>query len=370
MITELRCEGFKGLDGHRFRFRPLTVLTGTNCSGKSSIIQAILLASMAQRSQDITIPLNDGPFELRLGTVGDVVSVGGMGSGIRVILRGSNDEETLWEFDASDHEARYLKLSKAIPDAAGLGLEAGRAGRFTYLSLMREGQADLMPMHSSHPERMEIGCRGQYVADLLRIFQNHGVETALRHPKAGVLPLLKQVEAWLSEFVPQVELRVVFAPELDAVGLRYRQGDRNGDWVRPANTGFGLSYCLPIVVAGLLTRPGSLLIVDSPEAHLHPSAQSAMGQFLTRLAAHGIQTVIETHSDHILNGIRVASLLPEHPFQKEEAMIHFLHRENEGLQHQEIEITSSGKLSSYPKCFFDQSEIDLRRILDLRRREQ
>lgn len=325
---------------------------------------------MTQRSQEGSIPLNDGPFELRLGTVGDVLSVGFEGHKIHVILRNSNDAETLWEFDASATEARYLNAPKTIPNAAGLGLETGRVGGFTYLSLMREGQADLMPMHSSHPERMEMGCRGQYVADLLRTFQNQEVETPLRHPKAGMLPLLKQVEAWLSEFVPQVELRVAFAPELDAVGLRYLQGGHMSEWVRPANTGFGLSYCLPIVVAGLLTRPGAMLVVDSPEAHLHPSAQSAMGQFLARLAAHGVQTVIETHSDHILNGIRLAALLPEHPFQKEEAMIHFLHRDQAGLQHQEIEITASGKLSNYPKWFFDQSEMDMRHILNLRRMGQ
>ncbi|MEO5369691.1 MAG: DUF3696 domain-containing protein [Magnetococcus sp. DMHC-1] len=203
---------------------------------------------------------------------------------------------------------------------------------------------------------------------MLQVFDQHVVDPFLRHPLAGQLPLPKQVEAWMGEFVPGIALRVELSQTLGVLGLRYLQGGNMTEWVKPFNTGFGLSYCLPIVVAGLLGKPGSLLIIDSPEAHLHPAAQSAMGQFLARLAAHGIQIIIETHSDHIINGIRLAAIEPKHPFQQKDVLFHFLHRNTEGiLKHQSIEITKSGQLSDHPEFFFDQTEKDLQRIVETRR---
>ncbi|MBF0108648.1 MAG: DUF3696 domain-containing protein [Magnetococcales bacterium] len=240
-------------------------------------------------------------------------------------------------------------------------------GLFTYLSALRDNLEDVQMFGSVPDANLALGCHGENIAEVLRIFGKSAVLEALRHPRTQSLSTLSiQVEQWMSEFVPRVKLRVEICAGLDAVGLRYLQGGYRNDWVRPANTGFGLTYCLPIVVAGLLARPGSLFIVDSPEAHLHPAAQSAMGQFLARLAAQGIQVVIETHSDHIINGIRLAAVHPEHPFQSREAQFHFLDRNDDELRHHSITMTASGGLSEYPGRFFDQSEIDLRRIIDAR----
>ena len=75
---------------------------------------------------------------------------------------------------------------------------------------------------------------------------------------------------------------------------------------RPTNVGFGITYALPIVVSALSARPGSLLIVENPEAHLHPRGQVKMGELLCQASEAGIQVLIETHSDHVLNGIRLA----------------------------------------------------------------
>src|SRR5438046_1441121 len=75
---------------------------------------------------------------------------------------------------------------------------------------------------------------------------------------------------------------------------------------RPTNVGFGITYALPIVVSILSARPGSLVIIENPEAHLHPRGQVRMGELLSLASTAGIQVLIETHSDHVLNGIRLA----------------------------------------------------------------
>lgn len=70
------------------------------------------------------------------------------------------------------------------------------------------------------------------------------------------------------------------------------------------NVGFGITYALPILVSGLTVPEGGMLLVENPEAHLHAKAQSNMGYFLARMAAAGVRVIIETHSEHIVNGIR------------------------------------------------------------------
>ena len=150
----------------------------------------------------------------------------------------------------------------------------------------------------------------------------------------------------------------------DAATLRFRDPELLAEWSRPANVGFGLSYALPVIVAALTASPGTLFLVENPEAHLHPAGQSLIGQFLTRVAAAGVQVVVETHSDHVINGMRLAAardgLLPP-----SDAIIHFL--ADAGTRHT-IEIQGSGALTEWPPGFFDQSELDLGQLSRLRRR--
>ncbi|HND20426.1 MAG TPA: AAA family ATPase, partial [Acidobacteriota bacterium] len=138
-----------------------------------------------------------------------------------------------------------------------------------------------------------------------------------------------QTELWMRELIPDLEIRALTLPGVTAAALRFRKRGHLDDWVRPANMGFGVSYTLPIIVAGLLARPGHMLVVENPEAHLHPQGQSRIGRFLALLAAKGVQVLIETHSDHVLNGIRLAAT-DEHPLQPENVLIHFFTGRGQG----------------------------------------
>ncbi|MFC9853066.1 AAA family ATPase [Streptomyces prasinus] len=120
-----------------------------------------------------------------------------------------------------------------------------------------------------------------------------------------------------------------------------------------------------MIVAGLLTGPGDLLIVENPEAHLHPGGQSKLGRFLARVAGAGAQVIVETHSDHVLNGARLA-VAEERILRPEDAIVHYFGEEEAGSA--PIEFTARGELTEWPRGFFDQIEQDLGRLARARRR--
>ncbi|WP_218020750.1 AAA family ATPase [Nocardia grenadensis] len=145
--------------------------------------------------------------------------------------------------------------------------------------------------------------------------------------------------------------------------IRFQETGSYGAEIRPINTGFGVSYALPVIVAGLLTQPGDMLLLENPEAHPHPAGQSRLGQFLSRVAGSGVQVVIETHSDHVLNGARLAVAEAE-SLQAGDMVVHYFDRDGVAP----IQINDKGELDHWPSGFFDQIESDLGRLARARRR--
>ena len=174
-----------------------------------------------------------------------------------------------------------------------------------------------------------------------------------------------QVEAWIGEISPGVRIKLETDLEMDLVSLRYqfRLQDGLSNAYRATNVGFGLTYTLPIVVAALAASPDSLLLIENPEAHLHPQGQSRIGDLLARVASCGVQVVIETHSDHVLNGIRLA--VHAGNLRPDEMMLYFF-RLDEQDGHSEVispRIDSDGRIEPWPTGFFDQAEKDLLELL-------
>ena len=134
---------------------------------------------------------------------------------------------------------------------------------------------------------------------------------------------------------------------------------------RPTNVGFGLSYVLPILVNGLIAQKGCLVIVENPEAHLHPMGQSNIGKFLAKIANTGVQVIIETHSEHVINGIRLAAL--EGSIIHDRVQVNFFDREEKSVRVVPIKLNEKADLTDWPLGFFDQQEKDLASIFRLKR---
>jgi len=164
----------------------------------------------------------------------------------------------------------------------------------------------------------------------------------------------------VSELFPGSQANAVRIGKTPIIQLELRTKDTE-EWRRPANIGYGLSYAFPILVAGLLAKPGQILIIDSPEAHLHPTGQSKFGEFLSVVASSGVQVILETHSDHILNGIRLA--VSKQKITPEKIAIHFFLPDPDDKNNMPRVLSplvdKLGNLSEWPDGFFDQTEKDM-----------
>lgn len=368
MITSLGICHFKRFAEASFALRPLTVLTGLNGTGKSTVIQAMLLARQyADAPGSLMVRLN-GPYGLALGEAHELLHPDAPDSTIEI--RVENDDAGM--------SATHLNLT--IPDEQALYLSAEAFGdpipeltrqgcAFTYLCAERLGPRDQLDVSAEHPELLGVGVRGEYTAQVLALRESRSVRAELRHPDTetthGVTVLRTQTEMWASEIIRPIEISAQWPPGITASTIRFREPGLLSEAIRPTNMGFGFSYALPVIVAGLLTVPGDILIVENPEAHLHPGGQSQLGRFLARVAGAGAQVIVETHSDHVINGVRLG-VAEDRTIGPESALIHYFGAEAAGSV--PIELTERGELSDWPEGFFDQIERDLGRLARARRR--
>jgi predicted ATPase len=115
---------------------------------------------------------------------------------------------------------------------------------------------------------------------------------------------------------------------------------------------------MPIIIAALAAEKGDLLLIENPEVHLHPSGQALIGQFLAEVAQAGIQVIVESHSDHVLNGIRRA--VKSCKIDSRDVVLHFFSARHDGeVPYRSPRLASDGTINQWPTGFFDQFDKDM-----------
>jgi predicted ATPase len=360
MIDKLTIAGFKRFASSEFDFRPLTILAGMNGAGKSSVIHALLLACESSRSQNGIVELN-GPFNLELGAFEDVLNRDTLGSFRFEIVEGGLLTRFEFSQDQSGQGRPYANLSQHGPVPAVF--ERGNRN-FQYLSAERFGPRVTSLQQSAPQDYLEIGVRGEYSAQFLDALDTLSIDTSrcCEGADSESPALLKsQAELWLSKMTRPVQIDTEQFVGTLVAAIKYRVEDV---WLKPTNMGFGLTYALPVVLAGLAAGSGGILVVENPEAHLHPAGQAQMGIFLAAIAGAGVQVLLETHSDHVLNGIRRA-IAERKVLDSDRAVIHFFGIENSSPA--TLFFRDTGTISDWPQGFFDQYQIDVAALTRVRR---
>jgi predicted ATPase len=258
-----------------------------------------------------------------------------------------------FEYAASEIDSYKLELKK-IPKINIRFL----SNELSYLCAERLGPRNLYHIPQIMLSKKDVGIHGEYAASVL---EDIGDKPAVNRKLSKNTPNLRNaVRFWLDTVIPNIDISYRRITEADSVTMWLNDTGISDYHIRPVNTGFGISYTLPVIVAALNLSEKSILIVENPESHLHPFAQSMMGKFLAEAAGSGIQVIIETHSDHIINGIRLA--VKEHPELSERTIINSLKYFQGGRENIEIRVDRDGNLDKSPDGFFDQIEKDLMRL--------
>jgi predicted ATPase len=363
MLDSASLTAFKKFQNLELPLRPLTVLTGVNSGGKSSFLQSFLLAR-SPLTPSGAARLNGGPYRLALGEAADVLNWEADEQRISLVFAsGSSVAEFIYDVP-TDRSSTLRVVKAANPD----GLVAFGEGErvFTYLSAERLGPRDVQDVASEAEGDMNVGPRGEFTGHVLSQFDRTIVPPGLVHPdteeRGGSPALGAQAEAWLSAIVRPIQIQSVWLQNAGAVAVRFKPPNVITEWLKPSNVGFGLTYALPVIVASLTATAGGLLVVENPEAHLHPAGQSRIGRFLGRVAATGVQVLVETHSDHFVNGLRRA-VAEEQSIRSEHMIVYYF---SDGRPPAAIEPDENGALSGWPDGFFDQLEIDLGALAHVR----
>lgn len=378
MINSLHLLNFKPFANQLLTFKKLTLFSGLNSTGKSSVLQSLLL--LRQSYQQGLLPEKglalNGDF-VKVGTAQDALFEGAKDDFIGFNIVWENNSEAVWRF----------KYDKEVVDVLNLSSEQVTSevyksnlfgNNFHYLQAERIGPRSFNEMSDYQVRQLgQLGIKGEYAAHFLAINGRKVIpNSSLSHPEvklktqrekeqstAKSMDLIDQVEAWMGEVSPGTRLKIDAKSDVDLMSFQYSYGDSNP--YRATNVGFGISYTLPIVVAVLASTPGTIILIENPEAHLHPKGQVKMGELLALAASGGVQVVIETHSDHVLNGIRLA--VHGGKLDPKDVQLHYFQRQKK--QEQAVtevispKIDRNGRIDRWPDGFFDEWDNSLEILL-------
>lgn len=122
-----------------------------------------------------------------------------------------------------------------------------------------------------------------------------------------------------------------------------------------ADSGFGYSQVLPILVRGLLAKPGETVVIEQPELHLHPALQVRVASFLVSLAQSGRQVIVETHSEHVVNAMRVSAAEDSTGEIARLSRIVFVNGSASPPTLHSLSIHQDGTVPDWPREFFGES---------------
>ncbi|MBO9715722.1 MAG: DUF3696 domain-containing protein [Pseudoxanthomonas sp.] len=404
MFSRLRLTGFKAWkDTGDVALRPVTMLLGTNSSGKSSLIQSLLLLKQTVQSPDRTIHLNLGGDETDdLYNFGSFDSVLRQGSATRQFtisldfqstgaarIEGGRFECAYGQTSAGSVVVQSLLLATAgrtfravrrdkgafsiyvdgetQPRGKGRHLAPERSitlpaeavallgvdgqlvqdlslglrrelENITYLGPLRRKPERDYTWNKAHPG--EIGSDGHRAVDMLL------ASTLVRGEEQN--QVIDGVSRWLSRMRLADRLEV----RQEGRSNRYALVVRRDDVVSNLHdVGIGISQVLPVLVAAYFAPAGSAILLEEPEIHLHPLAQSVLAELFVEVSRErGVQFIVETHSEHLFR--RMQTLLAAEKATPEDCAMYFVEREAGAAKMRALQVDRFGRVTNWPEGFF------------------
>jgi len=377
MLKKLKINNFKIHRSTEINLGCLNVLTGENSSGKSSVIQALLLMRQTYLKGGLAEGLMLNGEMCNIGLIDDAICQSADEDVVGITL--ANEEDVCeWCFKKPDNSISkdFIPVDKA-PGRDVYKSWSLFTNRFQYIGASRWEPKESYPLDTNAVEiknqiSLEHGMC-ELVVHFLYYFvkeKKFQVNPSRMYEGTRSLDLLDQVSAWEGAISSGVNV----IPQIvgKAFVLKYSY-NKPGDFVSSkeysaTNVGYGLSCALPVIVALLTADKDSLIVIENPEAHLHPGGQAKLAELIALVAQSGTQIIIETHSDHIINGILVATKQYEESgrgIDKNNVEMYYFRKDEETQEsaYEHINIVGDGKIDIQPDGFFNQAEKDMSYLL-------
>jgi len=410
-ITRIAVQGFKSLyDECSIEIRPLTILAGANSSGKSSIMQPLLLMkqtleapydpgalllngpnvkftlakqllSCASRTSlnnqfKIQIQINNNSFIENIFQVTREIGIElictnfNFGNGL--ILEMPIDGKTREILDQKNMRREHFKITptkKSIhsmlppPSLAGINVGRNRCFlepiktiiRITTFEVFKEKIRQIVHVSGlrGNPERTY---NATAISENFPGKFEHYVASIINNWQFTKSNRILDLENALNQLgiTSRVEARKINDVQLELRVSRLPGRDSENDMVSIADVGIGVSQVLPVLVTLLVAKPGQLIYIEQPELHLHPRAQVALANILADAAKRDVRVVIETHSELLL--LAVQSLVAERQLSPDLVKLHWFTRGDDGITKvSSADLDEAGAFGDFPEDFSDVS---------------
>ncbi len=362
MISDLELKNFKCFENLQIDLKNVNVFAGVNGVGKSTVIQALLLIrqSFLADPENRRLYLNGKYAEM--GNSQDVVYDKAQDDFVEINLTTSHDRKHTHVF-AYEQDTDYLQSVKSAPDEREDEWKNNSlyGDNFVYLSAYRINPQEHYGIISEKDLKIRsFGNNGEFALQYLGMYGDEDVKNpCVVEEDAKGKSLINQVRIWLDRVSPGVspQIKVMMDSRVSELAFDFVEGKEKTNSYKSINVGFGITYFLPVIVALLSSKPGDLIMIENPEAHIHPAGQRMLGELIARAGAGGAQIMVETHSEHIINGVRIS--VKEDYISKDDVQLAFFYKDaQQEYRHtyQSVQIFEDGKLSAWPDGFLDEWE--------------
>lgn len=371
MIQKYSIHNYKIHRDTTLQLAPLTIFTGVNSAGKSSVFQTMLMLreSLLKRHSSDILDLSGRSFDV------DSKAFELINWGIEdpscFTLGLTVDNGVFYEFIYSypapsainpdmlrSKDGAKVYAEEELKEVSSLFTD-----QFQYISAFRSGPVSIYHSSTEALEKHQVSGdmgRGEYAVMLYSRLQTTDIQiSALKHPDENSLLVQDQVQAWMNEVTAGVKIDVKESANEFRLNLGYATQHGKNRYASALNSGYGVGYVFSIIVALLTARAGSFIIIENPEAHIHPAAQAAIMRLIANATANGVQIILETHSDHIINAALVA--MKKNIINRNALNVYYFTRNEETFVSEPVllHVGKDCRIKKAPKGFFDQMTSDL-----------